>query len=235
LPNATIQVRNYIFTKEAIANLRQQNVLRDSVANATERSFCYQVSYRDRCDKTPATNPTVCTIHLNAQEDALRWTGASPFVQAVQNYAVERLDANGQIVRTYNIGTAIQWDIDPNDTDQEVFYRIKATSVTGQTSISNTVKIVRTVQLIVPEAFSPNNDQINDVLELKGQYLKRASFTVFDRWGEVVFFTEDWRKSWDGKSKEGLPLPNGVYSYYLEAVDNKENAFQRRGAVYLLR
>lgn len=235
LPKASIQAKNYAFSGNGINLVRAKNTLTDSSANATEQSFCYQVSYTDACNRMPMNNPTVCTIHLQAGEEQLQWSGQSPFVQSVQAYTVERLDANGQVLRAYIIGTGTQWTIDPNDPDQEVYYRVRAVSVMGQVSVSNIVRIVRGVQLLVPDVFSPNNDQMNDTFEIKGQYIKQASINIYDRWGTIVYFSKDWRKSWDGTSKEGQQLPNGVYTYHIEAVDVKDNAFVKRGAVFLVR
>lgn len=234
-PSNVLQIKNYIFTQKGIQIVSEKNTFVDSVLNAPAQSVCYQVSYLDSCDKSPATSPIVCTIHLKDQDDLLTWTAASPFAQPVQNYVVERLGGNGQVLRIYNTGTTAQWTIDANDTDQEVYYRVRATAANGQTSISNIIQIIRTVRLMVPDAFSPNNDQINDVFELKGQYIKQASVTIYNKWGEVVFFTKDWRKSWDGNSKEGQPLSVGAYTYRIDYQDSKHQTHQKFGAVYVVR
>ena len=70
----------------------------------------------------------------------------------------------------------------------------------------------------VPNVFSPNNDGINDELELfispaiKGIF----SFRLFDRWGNLVFETADQSASWDGTLR-GKEVRAGVYIYIVEA------------------
>ena len=107
---------------------------------------------------------------------------------------------------------------------------------------SNTAKIKVTVfeyscaepYIFVPNAFSPNADQENDVLYVRSQILDKILFRVFNRWGEMVFETTDQSKGWDGTFNGKLMDPD-VYDYYLKAVciDGQENII--KGNVTLLR
>jgi gliding motility-associated-like protein len=65
--------------------------------------------------------------------------------------------------------------------------------------------------IFVANAFTPNNDQINDVFQPNVDcILKNYEIKIFDRWGEMVFRTNDPSQSWDGKFK-GEPCPQDVY------------------------
>ncbi|MFA7274883.1 MAG: gliding motility-associated C-terminal domain-containing protein [Crocinitomicaceae bacterium] len=88
--------------------------------------------------------------------------------------------------------------------------------------------------IFVPNAFSPNADQENDVLFVRSQILDQILFRVFNRWGELVFETTDISKGWDGTFNGKLMDPD-VYDYYLKAVciDGQENII--KGNVTLLR
>lgn len=70
----------------------------------------------------------------------------------------------------------------------------------------------------VPNIFTPNHDGVNDILkmELSPSMSEIYTFKIFDRWGALVFETEDHNEGWDG-TLNGTTLPNGVYVYYLEA------------------
>jgi gliding motility-associated-like protein len=73
-------------------------------------------------------------------------------------------------------------------------------------------------ELFVPTAFSPNNDGVNDVLNvLSNNCLTSMVFEVFNRWGEKVFETTDTKQGWDGTYK-GTPQDPGVFGWYLEAL-----------------
>mgnify|MGYP003346457632 CR=1 FL=1 len=70
--------------------------------------------------------------------------------------------------------------------------------------------------IFVPNAFSPNGDNENDVLYVRGQLIEGMLFRVFDRWGELVFESTDRTIGWDGTFK-GKQLDPDVYDYYLKA------------------
>lgn len=72
--------------------------------------------------------------------------------------------------------------------------------------------------LWVPSAFSPNDDGRNDEVIVNSATLNSIeSFQIFDRWGALVFRTDDMRRGWDGEVK-GERMPIGVYVYFVEAT-----------------
>lgn len=87
----------------------------------------------------------------------------------------------------------------------------------------------------VPNAFTPSNaDGINDILYIYGEGIKILRFTIFDRYGELLFESDRQSKGWDGTYKGKLMEP-GVYIYNVEAeyLDNKREVYQ--GSVTLIR
>jgi gliding motility-associated-like protein len=83
----------------------------------------------------------------------------------------------------------------------------------------------------VPNVFTPNDDGINDVLYVSGLCIRtQYLFTVYDRWGVIMFQTAKRHSGWDGRTISGQPAPDGVY-YYIINVDSK--AF--KGFVQLIR
>lgn len=80
------------------------------------------------------------------------------------------------------------------------------------------------VYIFVPNAFSPNGDNNNDELFVRGLNLEEIQFKIFDRWGELVFETNDQSVGWDGTYK-GKPVDPDVYVYHLQVVcfDGQEN------------
>jgi gliding motility-associated-like protein len=71
--------------------------------------------------------------------------------------------------------------------------------------------------IYIPNAFSPNGDAENDVLYVRGQLIDKMIFRVFDRWGEMVFESQDRSIGWDGTFR-GKKMDPDVYDYYLKAV-----------------
>lgn len=94
----------------------------------------------------------------------------------------------------------------------------------------------RQSELLIPNAFSPNNDGRNDKFEIYnfGQQILRE-FKVFNRWGTVVFKTDNPREGWDGTFKNVMQ-PTGVYGYIIVIYypdTGKEETY--KGTVTLIR
>jgi gliding motility-associated-like protein len=64
--------------------------------------------------------------------------------------------------------------------------------------------------LYFPNAFTPNNDGINDIFKPEEQDILAYSMSLYNRWGQKVFETNNINQGWDGKIK-GAPAPAGVY------------------------
>lgn len=86
----------------------------------------------------------------------------------------------------------------------------------------------------VPNAFTPNGDGANDILVVKGFGFAKMQFMVFNRWGELVFQTDDPRAGWDGTYR-GKEQEMEVYVYVLEGSFADGNTFNLKGNVTLLR
>ncbi|GAB2773759.1 hypothetical protein GCM10027275_15950 [Rhabdobacter roseus] len=88
--------------------------------------------------------------------------------------------------------------------------------------------------LYIPDAFSPNGDGINDVLQLKGEVGSDFQMTIFDKWGTVVFHTTTLSATWDG-TLNNVSLPPGQYPYVIKLQDSRGKVSRRTGAVLLMR
>ncbi len=90
--------------------------------------------------------------------------------------------------------------------------------------------------IIVPNAFTPNGDGLNDLLFVRGSVLSTVNlFRIYDRWGAMVFETENIREGWDGTFK-GQALNPGVFVYYVEAPCPLDGSrILKKGNITLLR
>lgn len=66
-------------------------------------------------------------------------------------------------------------------------------------------------QLFVPTGFTPNNDGFNDLFAYRASHMVRFEIQVFNRWGQVVFATDNPDQYWDGSLPGGKAAPEGVY------------------------
>jgi gliding motility-associated-like protein len=86
----------------------------------------------------------------------------------------------------------------------------------------------------VPNAFTPSSGDINSVVFARGFGIAKLKFTIYNRWGQKVFETENRKEGWDGKVK-GVLQPMDVYGYTLEVefVDGKKAT--KKGDITLIR
>jgi gliding motility-associated-like protein len=86
----------------------------------------------------------------------------------------------------------------------------------------------------IPNIFSPNGDNVNDLLYVRGNCIKSMEFIIYDRWGEKVFTTSNTEEGWDG-SFRGQSVETGVYYYNLKSTLYDESSIKRKGSITLIR
>lgn len=112
--------------------------------------------------------------------------------------------------------------------------------LTGFNELGCPVSIYRNIHVIldpglwVPTAFTPGDDDLNDVFLISGLMIQEFHVWVYDRWGKLLFESKDISQGWDGRFA-GEDLPEGVYTYKIIARDNLGNVIERPGTVTLLR
>jgi len=103
----------------------------------------------------------------------------------------------------------------------DLTYQLTVTSGDGcEATDKVSVKVLKQVK--VPNAFSPNNDGINDKWEI--QYLDSypgCTIDVFNRYGQTVFNSVGYERPWDGTFK-GTPLPVGTYYWVIHPKNGRE-------------
>lgn len=101
-----------------------------------------------------------------------------------------------------------------------ITYNFTASTNQGCTR-SDSVKVVVLFPPVVPNAFSPNGDGVNDTWKI--QYLDTypgAMIDIYNRYGQVVFHSTGYSKEWDG-TLNGTPLPAGTYYYFINPKNNR--------------
>jgi gliding motility-associated-like protein len=116
-------------------------------------------------------------------------------------------------------------------------YHIIVTNIHGCTatdSVLITVKDKLCGTIFVPNAFSPNGDNVDDIEYVYGGCIEALDFKIFDRWGNMVFETTDPAKGWDGNFNS-KPMSTGVYDYTLVAVQSSGKSTDQKGNITLVR
>lgn len=95
--------------------------------------------------------------------------------------------------------------------------------------IRKSLRVLNNCYIAVPTGFTPNGDGLNDYLfpnnALKAENMR---FSIFNRWGQMVFSTSNWQEKWDGRVN-GQPQPAGVYAWFLSYThrDTGEKVMQK--------
>jgi gliding motility-associated-like protein len=97
------------------------------------------------------------------------------------------------------------------------------------------INVEKKYSVDVPTAFTPNGDNINDLIMVKGWGIKELKyFRVFDRYGAKVFETNDVNEGWDGKYK-GVDQESGIYNYIVRVLSYDDKIRETKGAFELIK
>ena len=219
----------------------------DPQAKFSEQPYYYRINATDSCEYTGEYSNIGKTIYLTADTNdlfpVLTWTPYELWVEGVVSYALQ-VKGWGDFQTLIEIPQSAipnpQSAISQVDsffaiTGKDYCYRVIAYR-TGDSlqSISNEVCIPTAFRLFVPNAFTPNNDGINDIFMPMGIYIKEYQMQIYNRWGEKLFESDDFHKGWNGKYQEEY-CPTGVY-YYQIIVKTAEGKNKRvSGSLHLLR
>nr|MCU0354977.1 gliding motility-associated C-terminal domain-containing protein [Cytophagales bacterium] len=150
-------------------------------------------------------------------------------------YSVEKLNASDGVVESETQPPGTQSFFFPLDTTNQLLrFRIVTTGANGSPIASNIVEIRQNARIFVPDAFSPNGDGTNDRLDVKGLFINAYRIVVYNRWGEIVFSSNNRGISWDGRNNL-YSATAGTYAYIVRIEDQLGREVVRRGNVLLLR
>lgn len=88
--------------------------------------------------------------------------------------------------------------------------------------------------VFVPNTFTPNDDGKNDVLYVRSNSIMELYFAVYNRWGQMVFETNDIKKGWDG-IYNGMKADPAVFAWYLKAKCYNGNQIFKKGNTTIIR
>jgi gliding motility-associated-like protein len=100
---------------------------------------------------------------------------------------------------------------------------------------SVTCIIIGDISYVIPNVFTPNADNTNDVFIIQNSGMKTLHCEIYDRWGALVYKWDGPAGYWDGKSMNGMDAVDGVYYYALQLTDQNDKSYDLHGFVHLIR
>lgn len=136
----------------------------------------------------------------------------------------QSVDAFGYLWKFDSLGISLLREPSFTFTDTGVF--MVQQIVLHESGCSDTanaiINIFPIVDFFMPNAFTPNNDGLNDEFVPVGRFfgIRAYQFSVWNRWGDKIFESNDFIKGWNGqRNNSGENSPPGVYAYLVEYVD----------------
>ena len=91
------------------------------------------------------------------------------------------------------------------------------------------------LNLIIPNVFTPNGDGTNDFFTIRSAGVKEISLQIFNRWGEKMYELTGPKASWDGVGSNGTKVADGTYFYFVKAYGYDSKEIEQHGTVNLFR
>ena len=151
--------------------------------------------------------------------------------------ATAQLWATGAITYSWTPISSLSCSSCPNPVaSPTVTTQYQVTGILNGCSATNfiTVTVLFDDEIFIPTAFSPNNDGLNDAFGVLSNAFDSYQLMVFDRWGGMVFRSENPSEKWDG-TVDGKQSQTGVYHYMLQGKLLNQEVINRGGSVTLLR
>lgn len=184
--------------------------------------YSVSVQAQDAC-------PLTATLEVNYGPEAF----------PVVDLGEDRVICSGETL-LLNAGSfaAYQWQNGTNDSVQVISqpgrYAVEVMNNSGCIATDSVDVLEDCLQnFIFPNAFTPNADGINDLFSGYGLQISDYLLQIYNRWGGLVFESQDPQKGWDG-STQGRAQQSGVYVYRLRFKNSLGKDFERIGSVTLL-
>ena len=223
----------------------------DSKVDVQNNSYFYRLGLMDSCgDVSPYGNEAkTILLRVDTTPDVrplLYWSGYRSWPEGVQYYEIDLKDGNGNFNMLASTSSGSDTTYIDNITDLNSLpgycYRVVAHR-NGQltnpdenlniTSMSNDGCVQTKTRVFVPNAFSPNDDGLNDSLVIKGLFINQFHIRIYDRWGTRVFESNSLKDSWDGTYSGGKPVTD-VYKYLINVKGSDGNQYYFDGTVTVL-
>lgn len=222
----------------------------DTLEDPAQRTF-YRLKAINACDSTVTVSNIASNMVLTVKNteviNTLTWRPYYHWLDGVETYTIYRLigdEPPDPVASLPGTDTLYLDDISAYQytaPSGRFCYYVEATEgsqnpygITGS-SRSNIACGEVPVNVFVPNAFTPNADNRNDVFKpvlsfTPGQYL----LTIQNRWGNLLFESTDPLKGWDGTTNGNTLAPEGIYIYFLRIVTDRGEIIEKNGHVTLI-
>ena len=182
----------------------------DENVKVDENSYCYEVRSANQCGINSIVNNKSCSILLKGVSIPLKhdidWTNYLYWQNGVRKYEIIRTEPFYSQLDSVLTSTSFKqerytdekWNYDNGVYD----YKIRAIEGVGGNnafSESNTIELIQSPIVYVPNAYTPNGDNINDLWKAVPVFVKDFNLKLYNRWGEKIWETNDKKEFYSNK------------------------------------
>ncbi|MCF8423402.1 MAG: gliding motility-associated C-terminal domain-containing protein [Bacteroidia bacterium] len=189
------------------------------------------VSSTNACGTFTAIS-VVNVTNVNANFSANPTSGTVPLVVSFTN------NSSGANSFSWNFGngnSATTQNVNSQTYSAVGVYTVDLTAINGLCTDNYSLIISvlnEEATLIIPNVFTPNGDNSNDVFRVTGKNIIEFNCTIFNRWGLQLYYWDDIRNGWDGTTDNKL-VPDGTYFYIINAKDLNYKEITKQGFLQL--
>lgn len=223
----------------------------DKNTQVQNTSYTYTVTATDVCHTTSPESNVGKSIVLKVtgkdaeQNPTLEWTPYIFWNEGIENYRVERSIAGGPFIEVGRVDGKTLKFTDKNLAKtcvKDFVYRVVATrnqparrdSSHFVESVSNYTDFIPEIRFYVPNAFTPDQNNLNEIFRPDGAFFYSYEMRIYNRWGQKIYDGNTCLNGWDGRYQNEIS-PEGVYAYHIMAVDMAGKSYQFSGSFHLLR
>lgn len=230
-----------------MAPFSDNNLRQDIDVNVQSQAYIYNISATDECGNLIVSNSST-TPFLSGEAltsgNQLSWDTYVHSLATNVSYELIKIEGTTETVVFTGSSTDLQ-HLDPQNQDPggtgtcyylnvNVTYTLPNGEELERVVTSNIVCLIPAPKVYVPNVFAPEG--INTIFrpQLSFGTLADYEMLIFDRWGGQVFQSASIDKGWNGQ-RQGEPMPQGVYLFYIKMTPNGGSPIELRGDVLLLR
>ena len=188
---------------------------------------------------TPSGCATITTMDINVNDLPVVTATASNDTICLGESVV--LSGNGALNYSWfnSLGAPQNTNISPS---QSTVYFLQGTDINGCSNSDKIVIIVESCEtllpiepiVIIPSVFTPNIDGYNDLFNISGVGITAIYYKIYNRWGEMIFETNQLNQGWNGRTTSGIEVPEGTY-FYIATVTTINGEESHHGSITLIR
>jgi len=222
----------------------------DHEVDVQSKSYCYYLMMKDTCQNLSPMGPLSCSILLEGYsipfESKMHWNPYEHWDNGVRSYSLYKEDNVTPFSKLTETSSSVLSYTDDNLNRKAglfSYYIIanqnSASSGLGSSenelpfSRSNTIDLYQSPLLHVPNAFTPNHDGLNELWDLHDVFVKDFELKVYDRWGRMVFYSNDKNNYWNGEIN-GEYAQDNVYVYMISYTGWDQSLHYLKGNVTVL-